>query len=159
MKLYPITGISLELVKFDTRFMQNAEIKGVEYQQDSLAGYELREYLLEKFQRKCAYCGKSNLPLQVEHIIPKSRGGTNSLTNLTIACEKCNQKKDNKTASEFGYPQLQAQAKLPLKDAAAVNSTRWEIFNRLKCLCVPIETGSGGLTKFNRTKQNLAKAH
>ena len=43
----PIAAISQELVKFDTQMMQNAEISGVEYQQGTLAGYELREYLLE----------------------------------------------------------------------------------------------------------------
>lgn len=42
-----ITAISMELVKFDMQLMENAEISGVEYQQGTLAGYELREYLLE----------------------------------------------------------------------------------------------------------------
>ncbi|KAF0248286.1 MAG: hypothetical protein FD167_2310, partial [bacterium] len=158
-KLCPIAGISLELVKFDTQLMQNAEINGVEYQQGTLTGYELREYLSEKFQRKCAYCRKKDIPLQIEHIVPRSRGGSNSVTNLTIACEKCNQKKASKTASEFGYPQVQAQASLPLKDAAAVNTTRWALYNRLKATGLPVETGSGGLTKFNRTLQGLPKAH
>ncbi len=37
---YPISGISMELVKFDTQLMQNPEISGVEYQQGELAGYE-----------------------------------------------------------------------------------------------------------------------
>ncbi|KAF0248018.1 MAG: HNH endonuclease [bacterium] len=158
-KLCPITGISLELVKFDTQLMQNAEINGVLYQQGTLAGYELRQYLLEKFQRKCAYCNKKDIALQIEHIIPKSRGGTNSVTNLTLACEKCNLKKGNKTAQEFDYPQVQAQARLPLKDAAAVNTTRYALYNSLKSFGLPLETGSGGLTKFNRTNQGLPKAH
>lgn len=45
-RFYPISGIAMELVRFDTQLMENAEIKGVEYQQGELAGYELREYLL-----------------------------------------------------------------------------------------------------------------
>ena len=44
----PITGISQELVLFDTQKMQNSEISGAKYQQGTLWGYELREYLLEK---------------------------------------------------------------------------------------------------------------
>ncbi len=90
----PITAISLELVKFDMQKMQNPEIAGVEYQQGELLGYEVREYLLEKFGRKCVYCelllrrftsfiGKENVPLQVEHIRPKTRGGSNRVSNLT----------------------------------------------------------------------------
>jgi hypothetical protein len=43
-----VGALSLELVKFDTQKMQNAEISGVEYQQGTLAGYEIRAYLLEK---------------------------------------------------------------------------------------------------------------
>src|SRR5271157_4371248 len=69
-RLCRITNISMELVQFDMQLMENAEISGVGYQQGTCAGYELREYLLEKWGRKCAYCGKDNIPLQVEHIVP-----------------------------------------------------------------------------------------
>lgn len=47
MRLCPITAISMEVVKFDMQLMEHAEISGVEYQQGTLFGYELREYLLE----------------------------------------------------------------------------------------------------------------
>ncbi|USR91150.1 RNA-guided endonuclease IscB [Phormidium yuhuli AB48] len=43
----PIAGISQELVRFDTQVIQNPEISGTEYQQGTLAGYEVREYLLD----------------------------------------------------------------------------------------------------------------
>jgi len=43
-RLCSITAISLELVKFDMQQMDNPEISGVEYQQGTLAGYEVREY-------------------------------------------------------------------------------------------------------------------
>ena len=56
--------------------MNDSTIKGTEYQQGTLMGYEIREYLLEKFNRKCVYCGKTDTPLEIEHIIPKSRGGS-----------------------------------------------------------------------------------
>ena len=159
-KLCSITAISLELVKFDTQVMQNPEISGVSYQQGELFGYEVREYLLEKFGRKCAYCGRENIPgLEVEHIIPKTRGGSDRVSNLTIACKKCNDKKGTQTAEEFGYPQVQAQAKKPLRDAAAINATRWEIYRRLQTTNLPIEVGTGGRTKYNRIKKKLPKTH
>ena len=50
-------------------------------------------------------------------------------------------------------------AKQPLKDAAAVNSTRWQLFEELKQTGLPIEVGTGGLTKYNRCHQNLPKTH
>jgi len=161
-RVYPIKSVAMELVKFDMQLMENPEIKGVEYQQGELAGYELREYLLLKFGHQCAY-RRDESPcdeyLEAEHIIPRSRGGSNRISNLTIACRKHNREKGDATAAEYGFPEVQAQAKRPLKDAAAINATRWALFNRLKGMGLPVETGSGGLTKFNRMQRGLPKAH
>jgi len=82
MRVCPITAISQELVRFDLQAMENPGISGVEYQQGSLAGYEIREYLLEKWERKCSYCGKTNLPLQIEHIQCRAKGGSDRVSNL-----------------------------------------------------------------------------
>lgn len=155
----PIKAISMELVRFDTQKMGNASISGVEYQQGELLGYEVREYLLEKFERKCAYCNTTNVPLEVEHIVPKSRGGSDQVSNLTLACRPCNQKKGNQTALEFGYPQVQAKALKPLKDVASVNATRWKVFETLTSTGLPIECGTGGRTKYNRARLSLPKTH
>jgi 5-methylcytosine-specific restriction endonuclease McrA len=155
----PIAAISVELSKFDTQKLQNPEISGIRYQQGELFGYEVREYLLEKWGRRCAYCGAENVPLQVEHIVPKGRGGTDRVSNLTISCRDCNQAKGNRTAAEFGHPEVQKEAKAHWKDAAAVNSTRWAIFCRLKVIGLPLEVGTGGRTKYNRTRLGLPKAH
>lgn len=160
----PITQAGVELVKFDTQKLINPEISGTEYQQGELAGYEIREYLLEKWHRTCAYCGKKDVPLQIDHIHPKAAGGSNRVSNLTLACQPCNQRKGSQPIAEFlkGKPDLlkriQAQAKAPLKDAAAVNAARWALVNRLKVEW-PVSTGSGGRTKFNRTRQGFKKDH
>jgi 5-methylcytosine-specific restriction endonuclease McrA len=155
----PISSVSVELAKFDTQKMESPEISGIEYQQGELQGYEVREYLLEKWERRCAYCGKKNVPFQIEHVIPKSRGGSNRMPNLTISCEPCNTKKGTLTAAEFGYPEIQAKAKGSLKGAAAMNATRWALYGRLKEAELPVECGTGGRTKYNRTKLGLPKAH
>jgi 5-methylcytosine-specific restriction endonuclease McrA len=160
-----IGAISVELVRFDTQALQNPEISGVEYQQGELAGYEVREYLLEKWQRRCAYCGAEDVPLQVEHIVAKDRGGSDRVSNLCLACVRCNQAKGNRPIEEFlaKKPDLLnsilAQAKDPRKDAAVVNATRWELFRRLQRTGLPVEVGTGGRTKFNRTRLGLEKAH
>ena len=158
-KVCPITHISYENCKFDTQQMQNPEINGIEYQQGTLYGYEVREYLLEKFNRKCSYCGKEGIPLEIEHIIPRSRGGTDRIDNLCISCHNCNQEKGNKTATEFGYPKVQEQAKKTLKDAAIITATRWAIYNVLRDSQLPVECGSGARTKMNRIKLGLPKEH
>lgn len=158
-KLLPITAISVEHVKFDTQKLQNPEISGIEYQQGTLFGYEVREYLLEKWGRRCAYCGKENVPLEIEHIIPKSRGGTDRVSNLALACRECNQAKGNKTAAEFGFPHIQEQAKPPLRSAAYMNATRFALYERLKATGLPVEGGSGAQTKMNRIALGLPKTH
>jgi 5-methylcytosine-specific restriction endonuclease McrA len=161
----PITGISMELVRFDTQKLENPEIKGIEYQRGTLYGYEIKEYLLEKWGRKCVYCGKENVPLEIEHIVPKSKGGSDRISNLTLACHECNQKKGNQSIEEFldnnpeRLKQIKSESKRPLKDTAAVNATRWYLFNQLKEEGLPLEVGTGGRTKYNRETQNYPKKH
>jgi hypothetical protein len=58
-----------------------------------------------------------------------------------------------------GYPHVQAQALQPLKDAAAVNTTRWVLYERLKATGLPVETGTGGRTKWNRSTRGIPKMH
>jgi hypothetical protein len=84
---------------------------------------------------------------------------------MVIACEPCNIEKGVKSIDDFlsEKPELlqkvKAQLKLPLKDAASINATRWYLFNKLKQTCLPVECGSGGLTKYNRSSQNIKKTH
>lgn len=161
----PVTAISQELVKFDTALMQNAEIAGIEYQQGELYGYEVREYLLDKWGRQCVYCGKKDVPLQIEHIQCRASGGSSRVSNLTLACESCNTRKGTQEVQVFlkekpeVLKRILAHAKAPLKDVAAVNTTRWALYERLKAIGVPVEIGTGGRTKFNRRTQGLDKQH
>ena len=164
-RLCPIAAISMELVKFDMQAMQDLEIGDVEYQQGERMGYEVREYLLERWGRRCAYCGAEGVPLEVEHILCRARGGTHRVSNLTLACRPCNAKKGTQLIEDFLKEQpdvlarILAQAKTPLTDAAAVNTTRWYLYERLKASGLPVETGGGGLTKYNRAQRNLPKTH
>jgi hypothetical protein len=161
----PITSAEIETVRFDMQAMVRPGISGIEYQQGELVGYEVREYLLEKWHRCCAYCGKTDVPLQIEHIQPRSKGGSNRISNLTVACEPCNTRKSNRPLAEFlaSRPDLlhriQAQAKAPLHDAAAVNATRYAIGNALRAFGLPVGFWSGGRTKFNRAGQGYEKDH
>lgn len=161
----PIKGMAMELVRFDLQKMENPEIKGVEYQKGTLHGYEVWEYLLEKWGRKCVYCGAEHVPLGKEHIVCKARGGTDRITNITVSCRACNEKKDDQLVEDFlahdpeRLEKILAQAKRPLKDAAAVHTTRWKVLETLKAYGLPVETSSGGRTKWNRTRLGIHKTH
>jgi 5-methylcytosine-specific restriction endonuclease McrA len=150
----PVTKVVIEVANFDTQKMQNPEISGIEYQQGELQGYHIREYLLEKFGRKCAYCGKKDIPLEIEHIIPKSKGGSNRVSNLTISCRKCNMDKGTKTAEEYGFPNIQRLAKQSLKATAFMNVVRKRLAEQ-----VSAEETFGYITKKGRIDYDLDKSH
>ena len=164
-RLAPVASIAQELVRFDMQALDNPDISGVEYQQGTLAGYEVREYLLEKFGRKCAYCGAENTPLNIDHVHPKANGGSNRISNLALACIPCNSRKSAQPVEQFlakkpdVLKRVLEQVKRPLKDAAAVNSTRWALFNALKATGLPVTVASGGKTKFNRHVLSIPKTH
>ncbi|WP_246530276.1 RNA-guided endonuclease IscB [Paraburkholderia podalyriae] len=160
----PITALSSELVRFDMQALENPGISGIEYQQGRLAGYELREYLLEKWDRMCIYCDARGRPLQIEHLTARARNGSNSIANLGLACSDCNQHKGSLGVREYvGDPKrlarILATASRPLRDAAAVNATRWALANALHATGLPLEIASGGRTKFNRIAHGIPKTH
>ena len=173
-----ITNCSIESVRFDTQLMENPEIEGVEYQQGTLYGYEVKEYLLEKYRHTCQYCGgKSNDPiLEWEHMLPRSRGGSDRLKNASLACHNCNQDKGNHTLEEWKtilqdripkergkqkeldqirqkFVQQVMERKAPVKRlryAAWVNSSRRYSQRHLYLRFPELECSSGGRTKYNR---------
>lgn len=165
MRISPVTAISQELVRFDTQALENPDIEGVEYQQGQLSGYEVREYVLLKWNHRCVYCDAHDVPLELDHVHPRSKGGSNRVSNLVVACTACNQRKSNQEVGEFlkddpaRLARILAHLKAPLRDAAAVNATRWVLNARLKPLGLPVECGSGGLTKYNRATRGLPKTH
>lgn len=57
--------------------------------------------LLARDGNRCAYCGATNVYLEVEHIVARSRGGTDEPDNLTLACKPCNRGKGTLSVQEF----------------------------------------------------------
>ncbi|MEV4378801.1 RNA-guided endonuclease IscB [Streptosporangium sp. NPDC049644] len=162
----PVAAVHVEKVSFDTHALSAGRpLEGVEYQRGTLAGYEVREYLLAKWGRACAYCGQQDMPLNIDHIHPRSRGGSDRISNLALACIRCNQAKNAISVEEFlkDKPALLAkilkQAKAPLRDAAAVNATRWALWQALKTTGLPVAGASGGRTKWNRSRTGAPKSH
>jgi 5-methylcytosine-specific restriction endonuclease McrA len=61
------------------------------------AGFS-RRGVLQRDRHRCGYCGAA--ATTVDHLLPKSRGGTYTWLNVVAACEKCNHRKANRTPAE-----------------------------------------------------------
>lgn len=161
----PVSQVAVEQVRFDSQKLQNPEIHGVEYQQGTLFEYEVREYLFEKWGRKCVYCDAEDVPLTKDHIYPSSRGGSNRVSNLAPACKPCNEKKSNTLIQDFlahdpeRLERIQKQQNQSLASAAVVNITRKRVVQMLRDTGLPVETGTGGQTKWNRHRLHVPKTH
>ena len=60
-----------------------------------------RKRLYRRDDGQCVYCGNKK-GLTIDHVLPKSRGGKNTWTNLVTCCSPCNIKKGNRTPEEAG---------------------------------------------------------
>ena len=161
-KLLNIDKVMIENVSFDvTQMSSDTKIYGVAYQQGPLYDASLREFVFSKTKGRCSYCGAK--ATEIDHIVPKSKGGSNSTYNLTPTCRLCNQKKSNLTLEEFGklvgkdFSKLKPK-KLP-KDAAIVQYARNYMIKEITKLVSDTTTHDAWLTKYNREQLGLPKEH
>ena len=167
---FPIETIIVEVAEFNIQKIKNPDISGKDYQQGTLQGYNIRNYLLEKHGRKCFYCDKEVSNFEVEHLIPKAKGGSNRIDNLTLSCHSCNQKKGTLTAEEFIKQTLPAEKvakklkqlskeKRLFKYMAHMNATRWTLYDAINDKYPNVKMTYGYITKYNRIQAGLPKAH
>ena len=136
-------------------------LEGVDYQRGTLHGFEVREYLLTKFGHRCVYCDAQGVPLNLDHVAPRARGGSDRVSNLVLSCVPCNQAKGAQDVRKFAPDRATltlARAKRSLRDAAATQSIRNATLRALGGI-TPVECSTGGRTKWNRTQLGLPKGH
>ncbi len=174
----PVSKIEIEHVSFDTQKMLNDQIKGKEYQQGTLQGYKIREYLLYRYNHTCQYCSgiSKDKRLETEHVTPKAQGGSDSITNLTLSCHTCNRDKGNRTPAQWeqslkgkgdalsaarrkGCRRVTQGKKPPLRDAAAVNSTAKRLIQEVREIGLLTVERPAYMTKYNRHRQGYPKDH
>lgn len=91
-----------------------------------------RKNILRRDRHKCAYCGRSDLPLTIDHIVPKSKGGDDSWENLVSACLPCNNRKGDLSLDELNM-QLRVKPYTPnyivfIKNGASRIDETWKPF-------------------------------
>jgi len=81
--------------------------------------------ILERDKYVCQYCGPTGpKATTIDHVLPRSRGGTSSPNNLVACCFKCNQRKGDKTPDEANMPLIQP-----------IRSFRWNLLEKFHQLC------------------------
>ena len=163
-QLYPVAGIRISTAKFDIQLMENPNIHGEKYQRGTLYGWQLRAYVFHQNGHRCFYCGEQRKRLTLDHVIPKSLGGTDRVVNLTAACMKCNQLKYNQLPEEFlaDRPDRLRQLLNPnrrpsYRDATWLNTMMPSILEDLAGLEMPVEQTNTATTGWNRKQMQLAK--
>ena len=161
-KFLNIDKVMIESVNFDTAQMTSDDcLIGTGYQQGPLYNTNLREFVFSKTKGRCSYCGAK--ATEIDHIIPRAKGGTDSTYNLTPACRSCNEIKSNLTLKAFGklmnkdFSHLEPK-KLP-KNAAIVQTARNYMVKEITKLVSDTTTHSSWLTKYNRDELGLSKQH
>ena len=161
-KFLNINKVMIENVSFDTAQMTSDDnLVGTDYQQGPLYQKELRSFIFNRSNNQCIYCGAK--AEEIDHIIPRNNGGTNSVYNLVASCKSCNEKKSNLTLKEFGklmgkdFSYLTPK-KLP-KDASIVQIARNYMVKEITKLVPDTKSYNAWLTKYNRDELGLPKQH
>ena len=161
-KLININKVMIERVSFDVAQMTSDDyLVGTAYQQGPLYQNKLRSFIFGRSNGKCVYCG--NKAEEIDHIVPKSKGGTNSTYNLVASCKACNQMKFNLTLKDFGkrvgkdFSKLEPK-KLP-KDASIIQTARNYMVKEINKLVSNTVDYDAWMTKYNRDQLGLPKEH
>jgi 5-methylcytosine-specific restriction endonuclease McrA len=83
-----------------------------------------RREVFRRDHHTCQYCG-STKHLTLDHVIPRSKGGTHTWDNVVTACEKCNSTKSDRLLYETGMV-LKTKPKAPIHPAIAFAEQFWK---------------------------------
>lgn len=155
---------NIELPKFDTQKMNNPNIKNYQYSQGPMTNFDnTKDYLIHRDGQSCFYCGATDKKLFKEHVAPRATG-SNSVNNLVLSCQDCNNKKSNKPVDEFLTDKPEVLTKLKRRNvpqwaAAAMNSMRKRLIQDITNLNIEIGIYSGWQTSYNRNMLGYQKEH
>ena len=157
--------------KFDTQKVLDPMIKGCEYQQGPLYQTHLRAYVREQWNHRCAYCGKaawkSRARFELDHVVPRSKGGPTNVGNLVWACRPCNQAKADKNLDAFLAEDPErstavlrrAHRRRPLAAAGAIAWICQTLIKRLQSRGLTVKTTTGADTAHTRKELGIPKSH
>jgi len=178
-KILPVKKVTIETASFDTQAIKTGhKIPNWLYQKGPLYDEEnIKAYVRKRDDYTCQYCGQDlhGKRCEVDHIKPKSRGGTDVPDNMVASCEDCNKSKDNLTLDEWvklleahpteinkkrlrRVPKIREQVKISLVGSAHVQSMKNALVKEIS-EHFPVQETNGVTTKLMRESINLPKTH
>ena len=164
--LFPVRLVRVEMARFDTQLMADQEISGRQYQQGELAGWQLRSYVFHRDGGKCAYCGNARAErYELDHILPKSKGGTDRVSNLVVSCQDCNIAKGSGSVEKFlarkpaRLAAVRSIQRASLASASQMNIIVPELLRRLEAMGIPVAEYDAYTTSWTRRRLGVDKTH
>ena len=166
-KVIPVTDITLEMGNFDTQVLKAREEgrplpQGLDYQHgERYSVTTLREAVFLRDGYTCQRCGrtiKDGAILHVHHVVYRSQGGTNRISNLITVCDKCHTPANHKPGGKlYGWKPKVAS----FKGATYMTTIRWKLYNEIKALFpdIDIHITYGAETKERRRAFDITKSH
>ena len=131
-----------------------------------MLGWQLRSYTFHRDGRKCGYCGSARAEhYELNHIVPKSRGGADRVSNLVVCCRECNAAKGNRLVSKFladrptRLAEIRRIQKAPLSGAVHLNIILPELLRRLRTEGYDVSAYDSYTTSYTCRKLGIPKTH
>lgn len=172
----PADKVYFEVTKFDTTTL--SKISDVQYDTDTRIRTQMRHYLIHIHSGVCQYCRGTTRDryMEWEHIIPRSKGGTNALSNATLACRSCNDAKGTLLITEWlaklrgrkdpvsiarcaGIQRVMSVTRRSTRDASIMNWTRYIIVDRIRDLGIEVVECPAWETAYHRHVGQYVKTH
>ena len=164
-RIFPISSIRIERNKFDPQLMADPTISGVEYQQGTLHGRQVRAYVMDRDNSRCVYCGTTKAKLELDHVRPRATG-SNRVDNLADCCRQCNLAKTKRPIEEFLKDQpellksiLDRLQRSDLASAAHVNAALPAIVQSLSSTSLPVQLTDAASVSWARDQLGIPKTH
>ena len=156
-----ITNYWLEDVAIDIRALTDGyKPYGWQYQKSNRLDENIRKAVILRDGCKCMECGKTNTKLEVHHINPRRKNGSNTLGNLISLCQKCHQKTEGKEEQymQHYFDLLNSSDTKNLNYASHVMIGKHWLRGQLSELGI-LHLTSGGDTANKRIDWDIEKSH
>lgn len=155
--LLPISNIVFENNCFDFQKLENMDIRKWEYQTGILYGFkDYKDYINKQQKNTCLLCGQNHIN-HYHHIVPKSKGGSDTVANIAGLCDECHDLVHKQQEITNKLSELKSGIHKQY-EISLLNSCIQVIIDKLNVI-LPVTSCNGYETYQTRTNLNLEKDH